>query len=274
MPNESTTKEKPENPTSKAGNDVGKESGGVRTPDNLRQTDEACCCDHITLYLSDFTVLTETDAPIPVPGLSSIVGFFTDDHMAIRVTSCDGTIKHYPTSQPSLKVHKGNKIQIDEPVATVKPGNGCHVSCSIKVEVFRASRASDILEAINKLLSKVPAALAAIQAASGPIGALSKVAASLTGIAAAQKQFDDLMAELKNLEIQLTDAKDALMGEFYVNFEGSLACTATLKSAVEKPDDASAVTDDEVAIHRTIRNFNGEWELNLRAKRSCPAKTK
>src|SRR5262249_13789544 len=118
-----------------------------------------CCCDDITLYLKSVKVVNRTDAPIPLVG--GILGSFVDDRVFVRARGCDGARFTWPRDVANQKCEEGNEVPIDAPLAVVKPSGDCQVNCSVEIQAFRASRVSEILDALNALLPELTAAAAA-----------------------------------------------------------------------------------------------------------------
>lgn len=225
--------------------------------------EEPCCCDHVTLYLDRVKVIARTDAPIPILGV--LLGEAVEDRVSIICTGCDGSTFTWPKDSPGLKVKKGwDGVTPNAPLATIVPDKGCHVSCHLRVKILRASLASEILHAINKLLPDIAVAAAEL------------AAAKLAGAAAAavkdlQAKAEKLSQDLTELLRKLSQANESLMDECFFNFEGSLACGKNLEDAIENTSGSVAAgkSQDRIRFERVVQNYGGEWELQFSAVRAC-----
>jgi hypothetical protein len=253
------------------GNAAGKTDASPRKPTKPADSDspapageaQPCCCEKITLYLDRVKVNARTDAPIPILGV--LLGETVEDRISVVCTSCDGATFTWPSNAPGLKVKKGWDGETpNAPLATILPDKSCQVSCHVKVRVLRASLATDILDAINKLLPDIAAAAAAIAAA-------KLAGASASVVAALQDKADRLSQDLTDLLKKLSQADQALMDEFFFNFEGSLHCDGNVEDAIENTSGVVAVGKGQnlIRFDRTIQNYGGEWELQFSASRYC-----
>ncbi len=230
--------------------------------------DEPCCCDHLTVYLNEVKVVTRTDAPIPLIG--PIAGFFVDDRISVVChTECETppVVNVWPHDQPGQKVPEGQSVPVNAPLATIRPSSDCRVSCHVRMDVYRASRVTEVLEALNKLLPELAAAAAAYAQ-----GKLAHLVA--TDLAALGDKVKELSKAVNELEKALLGADDSLMAEFYFNFEGDLRCESKLSDAIENTLGVKDNSNDDVTIARDIKNFGGEWLLTFKVIRSCPKKAK
>jgi hypothetical protein len=221
-----------------------------------------CCCDHITLYLEMIHVITNTNSAGPAP-ISTFIGFLTDDYVLVKCTSCDNKMEVWPHHDEGQDCPKCKLVTPHAPLATIKPTN-CWVSCHVRVEVLKATKFDKILEALNNLFAELAKAYAQYLAA--------KAAGQASLLSGLLNNIDSLNKDITTLENLITGSKDSLMGEIYVNFEGSLACDAKLKDAIELPHGVKEISNDEVAVNQTFSALGGEWEIELRAIRSCPAR--
>jgi hypothetical protein len=274
----------------------------------MRADDNYCCCKQITLYLESVAVLSATEVPgLPLIGL---LGKIFNDHVTVQCVNCDGQIAIWPDNKPGQEIPTGDTpVRVGKPIATIFPSQRpCLVSCHVKVQAFRASRLTAILDAVNALLpelaqvtaayfaalSSASAAHQAVAAAGAALGAASPAAkptmlqslldaVAHAGDADAQAakldaQVKDLRDKLAVLEKLLLGVDDNLMGEFYFNFEGPLDCKEGVLAAVEDPTGGKAEGNDPKAkaaiFTQSVRAHGGEWLLTFRAVKSCPAPAK
>jgi hypothetical protein len=275
--------------------------GDIPNPPVIHGHDEACCCDHITLYLMDVKVETATRAPVPLIGL---LGHLVDDRVAIRCESCDGSRFIWPSNTPGQECPMGKTVAIRAPLATVKPDGSCWVDCHVKVQAIRASRVTEILDAINNLLPELLTAVAALAGAQAANGAASQALAiarallmgnpanpTLVQQAAqaetqkdnaeqaekqAQAKVDAIKAKIKALEDAILRTGDNLMGEFFFNFDGPLGCGKSALQAIEPTDGATAdPSNQDVALYEHVAEaYGGRWVFHFKAVKSCSARVK
>lgn len=257
-------------------------------PPIIRGGGDECCCEDITLYLTSVKVVDRTDAPIPL--LGGILGTFVDDRVFVLAKSCDGSRFKWPTEAGNQKCAEGVEVAINAPLATIKPDSSCRVNCSVEIQAYRASRVSELIDAIIALgpelkaaaeaylmaTTGVSAALAALQAATtSPLAATlvpqatADVQAATQARDGAMAKRDSLEAKLKALEKALFGTGDALMGDFFINFRGPLTCDSNLKESVPAPTDGTATSKEKVQFVHTMRNNGGVWQLTLTAIKTC-----